>query len=280
MVRCCNRNWKPGKKIENWRDQLRSGNIELVNVILKVCPFADRQQLTQLARNAKKEFEEQNNLITTLALALSNIGKFKESYKLTDILQGKNNVSISLSHVGRFGEIKDKKSKLYKIVVSMLQSGRYNEAKQLSLKNSDLYEKDELLGLCAINMAQPHQLEQALEIIKDIEYFDYVDEYEPPYLYYKSRYINEEFPRYPEQVSFEEQLDDLELFDFQGYGPSPSVFEEKLKMHRLEIDGYDLIRSKKIPNLDDSCGQYLTFRQLVECGETFDNQSIQNLSQQ
>ncbi len=115
---------------------------------------------------------------------------------------------------------------------------------------------------------------------QDIEYFDYVDEYEPPYLYYKSRYINEEFPKYPEQVAFEERLDELELFDFWGYGPSPSVFEDTLKMHRLEVDGYDLIRSKKIPDLDDSCGQYLTFRQLIECGETFDNQSVQNLPDQ
>lgn len=45
------------KKIENWRDRLMEGNMELVNEILEQCPLAERQQLTQLARNAKKEFE-------------------------------------------------------------------------------------------------------------------------------------------------------------------------------------------------------------------------------
>ena len=45
------------KKIENWRDRLREGNMELIDEILSECPQAERQQLTQLARNAKKEFE-------------------------------------------------------------------------------------------------------------------------------------------------------------------------------------------------------------------------------
>lgn len=43
------------KKVETWRDQLRTGNMDLVNDILAECPMAERQQLTQLARNAKKE---------------------------------------------------------------------------------------------------------------------------------------------------------------------------------------------------------------------------------
>ena len=45
------------KKIEDWRDRLRSGNMDLINDILAECPMAERQQLTQLARNAKKELE-------------------------------------------------------------------------------------------------------------------------------------------------------------------------------------------------------------------------------
>lgn len=45
------------KQLESWRDQLRAGNLELINEILATCPHAQRQQLTQLARNAKKEFE-------------------------------------------------------------------------------------------------------------------------------------------------------------------------------------------------------------------------------
>ena len=45
------------KKIEGWRDRIRSGNMDLINDILAECPMAERQQLTQLARNAKKELE-------------------------------------------------------------------------------------------------------------------------------------------------------------------------------------------------------------------------------
>ncbi len=45
------------KKIENWRDRLRDGEMALVDEILAACPGAERQRLGQLARNAKKEFE-------------------------------------------------------------------------------------------------------------------------------------------------------------------------------------------------------------------------------
>lgn len=45
------------KKLENWRDRLKEGDMKLINEILGECPLAERQQLTQLARNAKKEFE-------------------------------------------------------------------------------------------------------------------------------------------------------------------------------------------------------------------------------
>jgi ribosome-associated protein len=45
------------KKLENWRDRLKEGDMELISDILSECPLAERQQLTQLARNAKKEFE-------------------------------------------------------------------------------------------------------------------------------------------------------------------------------------------------------------------------------
>ena len=45
------------KKLEAWRNQLREGNLAVVDEILTACPLAQRQHLTQLARNAKKEFE-------------------------------------------------------------------------------------------------------------------------------------------------------------------------------------------------------------------------------
>lgn len=46
------------KAMEKLRDELIAGNNMLIEKILKKCPDADRQQLTQLARNARKEKEK------------------------------------------------------------------------------------------------------------------------------------------------------------------------------------------------------------------------------
>jgi len=102
----------------------------------------------------------------------------------------------------------------------------------------------------------------------EIDYFDYVDEFEPPILFHKSRYINEEFPNFPEQLAFEEKLEGIGLIDFSGYGPRPEKLEEILTRSRWEVEGFELVRAKTIPSLDAPCGEYFTFRQLIECGET------------
>ncbi len=44
------------KKIEKWRDELKEGNKALIEEILSICPDVERQRLTQLARNANKEY--------------------------------------------------------------------------------------------------------------------------------------------------------------------------------------------------------------------------------
>jgi len=46
------------KKIEAWRDRLKQGDTALLEDILRSCPDAERQRLTQLARNALKEHEK------------------------------------------------------------------------------------------------------------------------------------------------------------------------------------------------------------------------------
>ena len=46
------------KRIEAWRDALRNGRFDKVEDILSCCPDAERQQLTQLARNAWREARE------------------------------------------------------------------------------------------------------------------------------------------------------------------------------------------------------------------------------
>ena len=112
---------------------------------------------------------------------------------------------------------------------------------------------------------------------QDFDYFEYDNEYLPPYLYHKSRYINEEFDHYPEQVSFEESLANIEELDLSGYGPPVDELDSVLVKHRREINGFTLAQSSAIPQLDDHCGNYLTFRDLIECGETQAETKLPNL---
>lgn len=112
---------------------------------------------------------------------------------------------------------------------------------------------------------------------QDVEYYAYGEEFEPPFLFNKSRFINEEFPGYPDQLAFEEALDALGLFDLSGHGPHPRRFIETLVRNRWEIDGFQLKRASSIPDLDEPCGRFLTYRQLIECGETQTGSAIPNL---
>ena len=80
---------------------------------------------------------------------------------------------------------------------------------------------------------------------QDVEVYSYGEDYEPPHLYWKSRYINEEHPRYPEQLAFEETLEGLGLFDFSGYGPSPGEFLDTLAQNRWAVEGLQLIRAAR-----------------------------------
>lgn len=130
--------------------------------------------------------------------------------------------------------------------------------------------------------ALPRMLERVKIKLKeqDIDYFAYGETYEPPFLYRKSRYINEEFPQYPEQVACEEALADLGLFDFSGYGPSPGELLATLAANRWEVDGFALVRARTIPDLDDPCGRHFSFRQLIACGETQARTGLPNLPRQ
>ena len=41
------------QQIEKWRDEIKGGNTQIIDEILSSCPDAERQRLTQLARNAR-----------------------------------------------------------------------------------------------------------------------------------------------------------------------------------------------------------------------------------
>jgi DNA phosphorothioation-associated putative methyltransferase len=104
--------------------------------------------------------------------------------------------------------------------------------------------------------------------------------YTPPYLYRKSRYLNEEMTNYAEQLDFDEALEDLKLFDLEGYGPKPGEFDQQLENARWSIDGFKLMRSQTIPDPDSLCGQHFTYRQLIECGDTQAKTGLPNLPKQ
>lgn len=111
---------------------------------------------------------------------------------------------------------------------------------------------------------------------QDFHVFDYQGQHEPPYLYRKSRYINEETENYAEQVAFDEQIESLGVIGDTPYGALPSELATALRLRRWEIDGFKLTRARTIPDLDEKCGRYLTYRQLIECGETWERLRMDN----
>ena len=124
-------------------------------------------------------------------------------------------------------------------------------------------------------------LPQMLERIKirlvnqSLQFFGYGGEYEPPYLYMKSRFLSEDSQIYEQQCYFDKKLQSLGLFNFDEYGPPKSEFEQTLARHGFEVEGFEIQR-KGASKLDDSCGKYLTFRDLIECGETQGRTGIDN----
>jgi len=129
-----------------------------------------------------------------------------------------------------------------------------------------LMQFDDFTGSALPKMTQRVKLDLRNQ---DMQIFDYVAPYDPPYLYRKSRFVDEEIANYAEQVAFEEALDKLALLNFDGFGPSAEAFDALLSERRYVVDGMQLMRSREIPAADQSCGKNFTYRQLIECGDTW-----------
>jgi DNA phosphorothioation-associated putative methyltransferase len=112
---------------------------------------------------------------------------------------------------------------------------------------------------------------------QDLDIFEYNDAHSPTLLYFKSRFINEEFVNYAEQIAFEDALRNLDIFDFGGYGPSKERFYAQLAAVRYQVQGFELSRSTTIPSLDSPCGARLTFRHFVQCSETWESTREENI---
>jgi DNA phosphorothioation-associated putative methyltransferase len=111
----------------------------------------------------------------------------------------------------------------------------HSQSGKLSLMRYDDFQKQALP--CLLERVKINLREQTFDL------YQYGEDYKPTYLYIKSRYINEEFPNYAEQLGFDEQLQALSLFDLSGYDPRPDDFRETLANARWEIDSFGLIRS-------------------------------------
>lgn len=113
---------------------------------------------------------------------------------------------------------------------------------------------------------------------QDIDYFEYGEGSVPqPPLYYKSRYLNEEYPRFAEQLAFDETLADLAMFDPESFGPSQVAFDRMIAERRLEVRDFALGPARTIPALDAPCGLHFTYRDFIECGETWQRTRVINL---
>ena len=112
------------------------------------------------------------------------------------------------------------------------------------------------------------------------DYFKYGETYTPPYLYLKARFLTTDFPHYAEQLAFDEALLALPALDLQGYGMSPEAFDAALQAQYLEVQSFELKTISRIPSLDSACGQYHTFRDFIEYGETQARIGLANLPKQ
>jgi len=104
---------------------------------------------------------------------------------------------------------------------------------------------------------------------QDYDLFEYgTPEYPKPILYRKSRYLHEDYPGYAEQLSFDESIENTGVLGASEFGPPPERLHEFLELQRLAVQGMHLVSSEQIPELDQKCGKYLTFRSFIKCGET------------
>jgi DNA phosphorothioation-associated putative methyltransferase len=103
----------------------------------------------------------------------------------------------------------------------------------------------------------------------DYDVFDYqLPQYPPSPLLFKSRFMHEDMPGFAEQAAFDESLEATQILDKFEFHPTREQIEVALEKMRFEIIEGKLMRSTKIPQLDQLCGMNFSFRQLIECGET------------
>jgi DNA phosphorothioation-associated putative methyltransferase len=113
---------------------------------------------------------------------------------------------------------------------------------------------------------------------QDYDLFEYgTREHPKPLLYRKSRYLDEDYTGYAEQLAFDEALEATGILGDTDFGPAPDALAAALEARRLGIVGMKLARSERLPDLDQRCGANFTFRDFIECGETQRRLAIRNV---
>ena len=113
---------------------------------------------------------------------------------------------------------------------------------------------------------------------QDYDLFEYDSEAHPkPLLYWKGRYLHEDYPGYAEQVAFDEALEATGIVSDSEFGPAPDLLFQRLEARRLAVSGMRLARSDRIPDLDQPCGENFSYRSFLECGETQQRLQLKNL---
>jgi DNA phosphorothioation-associated putative methyltransferase len=78
---------------------------------------------------------------------------------------------------------------------------------------------------------------------QDVDFFDYVEPYRPPLLYWKSRLIDDTFDDYKKQISFDKKLSETGIMEGdREYGSMRSELDKQLREIGLEIRGYRLYK--------------------------------------
>ena len=112
----------------------------------------------------------------------------------------------------------------------------------------------------------------------DYDMFEYgATAYPKPLLFRKSRYMHEDSPGYAEQLAFDEALEATGILGPGDFGPPAEQLEDLLEQRRLAVADMALVRSERIPDLDQPCGSNFTYRSFIECGETQQRLGIRNL---
>ncbi|MCG5534250.1 DNA phosphorothioation-associated putative methyltransferase [Halorhodospira sp. 9621] len=109
-----------------------------------------------------------------------------------------------------------------------------------------------------------------------VQVFTYGEDYTPPYLYMKSRFLSEEDPGFEQQRDFDMMLAELSTLDFEGLGPTREVFEEELQRRWVQIGDFTLEPIPESPPLEHRCGEHLTFGDLCSAGETVNELGVTN----